>query len=228
MSEIKMKQPLQNDLRPYIRIRDPISALTHFIGFVAAIFLLPPLLIKAAVRGSDISSMIGLSIYGLSLIVLYGASSAHHSFILPERGTTILKRFDHIAIFYLIAGTYTPLCLTLMKDTQGKFLLTAVWIAAVIGTLIKFFFVYCPKYVSSILYIVMGWFALFRIVTLYHLLGVYGFFWLLAGGIFYTIGGVLYALKIRISDRWSEHEVFHILVLLGSLCHYVLIFCCTI
>ena len=218
MSEIKMKQPLQNDLRPYIRIRDPISALTHFIGFVAAIFLLPPLLIKAAVRGSDISSMIGLSIYGLSLIVLYGASSAHHSFILPERGTTILKRFDHIAIF----------CLTLMKDTQGKFLLTAVWIAAVIGTLIKFFFVYCPKYVSSILYIVMGWFALFRIVTLYHLLGVYGFFWLLAGGIFYTIGGVLYALKIRISDRWSEHEVFHILVLLGSLCHYVLIFCCTI
>ena len=224
MSEIKMKQPVQTDLRPCIRIKDPISALTHFIGFIAAILSLPLLLTKAAVRSDDISTMIGLSIYGLSLIVLYGASSAHHSFILPERGTRALKKIDHICIFYLIAGTYTPLCLNLMKDVQGKHLLIAIWIAAAVGTLIKFFFVYCPKYVSSILYIAMGWFALFRITTLYHLLGKGGFLWLLAGGVFYTIGGILYALRFRLSEKWGEHEIFHILVLLGSLCHYILIF----
>ena len=212
MSEIKMKQPVQTDLRPCIRIKDPISALTHFIGFIAAILSLPLLLTKAAVRSDDISTMIGLSIYGLSLIVLYGASSAHHSFILPERGTRALKKIDHICIFYLIAGTYTPLCLNLMKDVQGKHLL------------IEFFFVYCPKYVSSILYIAMGWFALFRITTLYHLLGKGGFLWLLAGGVFYTIGGILYALRFRLSEKWGEHEIFHILVLLGRLCHYILIF----
>ena len=207
--------------RPYISIKDPISALTHFIGFLASIFATPLLLSKAGILCSDPIKMIGLSIYCLSLIVLYGASSAYHSFILPHSKTRILKKIDHISIFLLIAGSYTPICLSLLNDRN---LLIIIWILALCGIIMKLFWIYCPKYVSSILYIAMGWFALFRITTLYHLLGKGGFLWLLAGGVFYTIGGILYALRFRLSEKWGEHEIFHILVLLGSLCHYILIF----
>ena len=103
-------------------------------------------------------------------------------------------------------------------------LLAAIWIAAVIGIFVKLFYVYCPKYVSSIIYVSMGWMALAKIVPIYRALGQRGFFWLLTGGLLYSIGAIIYALKIKISDAWSEHEVFHIFVLLGSICHFIMIF----
>ncbi|MBQ3994204.1 MAG: hemolysin III family protein [Erysipelotrichaceae bacterium] len=207
--------------RPYISIKDPISALTHFIGFLASIFATPLLLSKAGILCSDPIKMIGLSIYCLSLIVLYGASSAYHSFILPHSKTRILKKIDHISVFLLIAGSYTPICLSLLNDRN---LLIIIWVLALCGIIMKLFWIYCPKYVSSIVYIVLGWTALLRIKAIYLALGQIGFFWLLTGGLFYTIGGIIYALHIKISDRWSEHEIFHIFVLLGSLCHYIMMF----
>lgn len=224
MSQIPFDQYDRSSLRPYITIKDPISALTHFIGFIASIIATPVLLSKAGLYRSDLTTMVAISIYCLSSILLYGASSAYHSFLLPEKKTGILKRIDHCSIFLLIAGTYTPICLLSIRDNGGMALLTAIWIAAIIGIFIKLFYVYCPKYVSSIIYISMGWMALFKIAAIRTALTETGFFWLLTGGLFFSIGAIIYALKIRISDSWSEHEIFHIFVLLGSLAHFIMVF----
>ncbi len=224
MSEIRLNDNGTMDFRPYIRIKDPISALTHFIGFIAAVFASPLLLSKTGLYHSDLSSLLSVSIYCLSLILLYGASSAYHSFILPEKQTGILKRLDHCSIFLLIAGTYTPICLNAIKEDGGILLLILIWSFAIGGILIKLFFVYCPRYVSSIIYVAMGWLALLKIKEIYAALSGPGFFFLLTGGLLYTVGAVIYALKIRINNDWTQHEIFHIFVLLGSLCHYIMIF----
>ena len=217
MSEIKMKQPVQTDLRPCIRIKDPISALTHFIGFIAAILSLPLLLTKAAVRSDDISTMIGLSIYGLSLIVLYGASSAHHSFILPERGTRALKKIDHICIFYLIAGTYTPITLTILRGALGWTLFGVVWGAAVVGIVLNSVDLEKFRKPSVVCYIAMGWVIVIAIRPLLEKMDALCLWLLVAGGVFYTVGVIFYAIK---KVRYF-HSVWHIFVLMGSLCHYL-------
>ena len=224
MSEIRLKQLNRLTYKPYISIKDPVSALTHFIGFLLAIFFTPVLLSRAALYHPDLLTMVSLSIYCLSMIILYGASSAYHSFVLPERPSRVLKKIDHISVFLLIAGTYTPICLCLLKDKGGIPLLIGVWSVAVLGIIMKLFWIYCPRYVSSIVYIAMGWLALIKIKTIWLTLAPIGFFFLLTGGLFYTIGGIIYALKIKINEDWSEHEIFHIFVLLGSLCHYIMIF----
>ena len=222
MSELSL-QAYRKDPNSYSHIKDPVSTLTHIIGFILSIFSTPLLLSKAGIRHSDIVIMAGLSIYCLSMIVLYGASSAYHAFLLPEKGMKILRKIDHISIFFLIAGTYTPICLILLGK-NGKALLLLIWILAIAGMTMKLFWIDHPKYISSILYISMGWLALIRIKDIYHALNGPGFFLLLFGGLLYTIGGIIYALKIRINDKWSEHEIFHIFVLLGSLCHFLMIY----
>ncbi|MBQ6125429.1 MAG: hemolysin III family protein [Erysipelotrichaceae bacterium] len=221
--ELRLRDLNRLENKPYISIKDPISTLTHFIGFVAAIFLTPVLLSRAGMHSSDLKDLAGLSVYCLSMIVLYGASSAHHAFVLPEGPSRILRKLDHISIFLLIAGTYTPLCLSVLDPVNGMQLLKAIWLIAIIGILMKAFWINCPKYVSSLTYILMGWLALWKIIAVYQAMSSGAFLWLLAGGIFYTAGGIFYALKISFSRDWSEHEVFHLFVLLGTLCHYILI-----
>lgn len=222
--ELKLKELNRLENKPYISIKDPISTLSHFIGFVAAILLTPVLLIRAGMRSSDLKDLAGLSVFCLSMIVLYGASSAYHAFVLPAGPERILRKFDHISIFLLIAGTYTPLCLSVLDPFNGMQLLKAIWLIAFIGIVMKAFWINCPKYVSSVTYILMGWLALWKISAVYQAMGSGAFLWLLMGGILYTIGGVFYALKISFSKDWSEHEIFHLFVLLGTLCHYIMIY----
>ncbi len=224
MKELTIRQLNRLSDKPFFSVKDPISALTHLIGFIVSVTLTPVLFIKASYSLYATADLIALAIYRLSVSLLYRASTAYHTFILPGKGARILKKFDHMSIFVMIAGTYTPVCLLLMNRKTGVPLLTVVWIVAAIGMLVKAFWVYCPKYVSSIIYIAMGWAALFRIGTIRQQLGPGSFSLLLTGGIFYTVGGIIYALKIRFNDDWSEHEIFHVLILLGSLCHYILIF----
>ena len=223
MSEFRL-QAYKNELIPYSHIKDPISTLTHFIGFILSILSTPLLLSKAGIRYNDIIVMTGLSIYCLSMIVLYGASSAYHAFFLPNKGMKILRKIDHISIFFLIAGTYTPICLTVLRNNGGMTLLILIWAMAIAGMTMKLFWIDHPKSISSILYISMGWLALIKIRDIYHALYGPGFFFLLLGGLLYTIGGIIYALKISINEKWSEHEIFHIFVLFGSLCHYLMMY----
>ncbi len=206
--------------------KDPISALTHFIGFWLAILGMPLLLVRGAVSPSELGAreLFSLAVFMLSMILLYGASTAYHTFRLTPRGDKILKKIDHMMICVLIAGSYTPVCAIVLSGSLGTKLLILIWTLALAGILFKAFWVTCPKWVSSIIYIGMGWTAIFVIVPLFHIMSTAEFALLVGGGILYTIGGVIYALKIRFSDRFTEHELFHIFVLLGSLCHYLMMF----
>ena len=208
-------------------IKDPGSAITHFIGMLMAIFAAFPLLIKAAHEPSRIY-LISLAIYAVSLIFLYAASTTYHTFDLSERVNTILKKIDHMMIFVLIAGSYTPVCLIVLGGKLGYSLLALVWGIAAVGMLIKAFWITCPKWLSSVLYIAMGWLCVLAFVPIFHALPRAGFDWLLAGGIIYTIGGVIYALKVPLFNsrhkNFGSHEIFHIFVMLGSACHFIVMY----
>lgn len=208
-------------------IKDPGSAITHFIGMLMAIFAAFPLLMKAAHEPSRIY-IISLTIYSVSLILLYAASTTYHTFDLSEKINTILKKMDHMMIFILIAGSYTPICLLALGGRTGLTLLIIVWSIALIGILIKGFWVFCPKWVSSVLYIGMGWVCVLAFSKLLNSLSSAAFGWLLAGGIIYTIGGVIYALKVPIFNNkhknFGSHEIFHLFVMGGSICHFVMMY----
>ena len=208
-------------------IKDPGSAITHFIGMLMAIFAAVPLLIKAANEPSRIY-IISITVYAISLILLYAASTIYHTFNKTERVNTILKKIDHMMISVLIAGSYTPICLLVLKGTLGVILLSVVWGIAIVGILIKAFWVYCPKWISSVLYIGMGWTCVLAFTQILNSLSPAAFGWLLAGGIIYTIGGVIYALKLPIFNTkhkyFGSHEIFHLFVMGGSVCHFILMY----
>lgn len=208
---------------PLFQVRDPMSALTHFIAFLAAIFATPVLIVHAAETGADRDHLVSLSIFMLSMVLLYGASTAYHTFSLTEKGCRTLKKLDHTMIFYLIAGSYTPVCVVALQNYR---LLALVWALAVAGTVFKLCWVCCPKWVSSVIYIAMGWSCLTAMPQIIAALDKWGFFWLLLGGIFYTVGGVLYALKPKCLEgkRFGIHEFFHVFVMAGSVCHYVFMY----
>lgn len=208
-------------------IKDPGSAITHFIGMLMAIFAAVPLLIRAAHEPGRIY-VISLAIYAASLILLYAASTTYHTFDLSEKINTLLKKIDHMMIFILIAGSYTPICLLVLKGRTGITLLSLVWGIAIAGILIKAFWVFCPKWVSSVLYIGMGWTCVLAFTQILNSMSAAAFGWLLAGGIIYTIGGVIYALKLPIFNsrhkNFGSHEIFHLFVMGGSACHFVVMY----
>lgn len=147
-----MSNKMKNQVKQHIK--DPGSAITHFIAMLMAIFAAVPLLIKAA-RAPERIYIISISVYAVSLILLYAASTTYHTFDKSPRINTILKKIDHMMISVLIAGSYTPICLLVLPRQIGLLLLSIVWGIAIIGILIKAFWVYCPKWVSSVLYIGM-------------------------------------------------------------------------
>ena len=208
-------------------IKDPGSAITHFIGMLMAIFAAVPLIIKAA-HEPDRIYVVSIVIYAVSLILLYAASTTYHTFDRSEKVNTILKKIDHMMISVLIAGSYTPICLLVLKGRLGATLLAIVWGIAIVGILIKAFWVYCPKWVSSVLYIGMGWTCVLAFTQLLNSLSPAAFGWLLAGGIIYTIGGVIYALKLPIFNMkhqyFGSHEIFHLFVMGGSACHFIVMY----
>ena len=208
-------------------IKEPGSAITHFIGMLMAIFAAVPLLIKAAHEPGRIY-IISLTIYAASLILLYAASTTYHTFDISPRINTILKKIDHMMISVLIAGSYTPVCLIVLKGRTGLILLSIVWTIAIAGILIKAFWVYCPKWVSSVLYIGMGWTCVLAFTQILNNMSPAAFGWLLAGGIIYTVGGVIYALKLPLFNNrhknFGSHEIFHLFVMGGSACHFVVMY----
>ena len=208
-------------------IKDPGSAITHFIGMLMAIFAAVPLLIKAAHEPSRIY-IISITVYAISLILLYAASTTYHTIDRSERVNTILKKIDHMMISVLIAGSYTPICLLVLKGRTGIILLSIVWGIAVIEMLIKAFWVFCPIWVSSVLYIGMGWTCVLAFTQILNALSPAAFGWLLAGGIIYTVGGIIYALKLPFFNtkhkNFGSHEIFHLFVMGGSACHFILMY----
>lgn len=210
-----------------ITVRDPGSALTHFIGMMMAVLASVPLLIKAALSSGPLC-FAAMAVFMCSMILLYAASTTYHTLNLGEKALKIFRKIDHMMIFVLIAGSYTPVCLITLGGRLGFTLLAVVWGIAIFGIILKACWITCPKWFSSVLYISMGWVCLGVFGTLWDVLPHAAFLWLLIGGVFYTIGGVIYALKLKIFGGrypyFGAHEVFHLFVMAGSICHFIFMF----
>ncbi len=210
-----------------ITIREPGSAITHFIAMMMAVFAAVPLLVKAGIQ-SGWENFLAMAIFMGSMILLYGASATYHSVDLTGRSLRIFRKLDHMMIFVLIAGSYTPVCLIVLGGKLGYTLLALVWGIAAVGMLVKACWITCPKWFSSVIYIAMGWVCVLVFGPLLKTLSAPAFLWLLAGGIIYTVGGVIYALKLPIFNAkhkyFGSHEVFHLFVMGGSVCHFIFMY----
>lgn len=209
------------------KLKDPGSAITHFIAMILVLLGAAPMLIKAA-REPDTLHLIALSIFLLSMVLLYMASTIYHSLDINENVNRRLRKIDHMMIFILIAGSYTPICLLALKGRTGILLCALVWAVAIFGILIKAFWITCPKWFSSVVYIGMGWLCVLAFSQIFHALSRPAFGWLLAGGIIYTVGGIIYALKVPLFDakhkNFGSHEIFHLFVMGGSICHFIVMY----
>lgn len=210
-----------------ITIREPGSAITHFIAMMLAVFATVPILVKTGISAGG-QNFAAMAIFMSSMILLYGASTAYHSVNLTGRRLKLFKKLDHMMIFVLIAGSYTPVCLIVLGGTLGYQLLALVWGIALAGMVIKACWVTCPKWFSSTIYIAMGWVCVLVFGQLWNTLPTAAFLWLLAGGIIYTAGGVIYALKLPLFNAkhkdFGSHEVFHLFVMGGSICHFIFMY----
>lgn len=210
-----------------ITIREPGSAITHFIGMMFAVFASVPLLVKAGLT-QNISDVEAMAVFMVSMMLLYGASTIYHSVVVPDRILKIFRKLDHMMIFVLIAGSYTPVCMIVLGGRVGYTMLAAVWTIAAAGMLVKALWINCPKWFSSVIYIAMGWVCVFAFGQLFENLELAGFLWLLAGGIIYTVGGIIYALKLPLFNskhtNFGSHEIFHLFVLAGSVCHFIFMY----
>ncbi|MEF9939303.1 MAG: hemolysin III family protein [Clostridium sp.] len=209
------------------KVKDPGSALTHFIAMIGAIIAAAPLLFRAS-REPDQIHLVALSIFIVSMILLYAASTIYHTLNVSEAVNKGLRKLDHMMIFILIAGTYTPICLIVLGNHSGYTLLAIVWGIALAGIAINLLWINCPKWFSSVIYIAMGWVCLLALRQILSALSGAAFGWLLAGGIIYTVGGIIYALKLPIFNskhkNFGSHEIFHLFVMGGSFCHYMLMY----
>lgn len=210
-----------------LKLREPGSAITHFIGAVLSACAAVPLLIRAgSVPGY--TNLCAMTVFIVSMILLYSASTTYHSVNLSAGFIKIFRKIDHMMIFVLIAGSYTPICLIVLKGHIGTIMLCVIWGLALIGILIKAFWITCPKWFSSVIYIGMGWTCVFSFVPLVNALSATALCWLVAGGVLYTAGGIIYALKLSIfnskHEAFGSHEVFHLFILAGSICHFIFMY----
>ena len=209
------------------KLKDPGSAITHMIAMLAAACFAFPLIHKAALASA--TAVFSMTVFIVSMILLYGASTLYHSCDISTKVNKLLKRLDHSMIFVLIAGSYTPICILVLPHRYGFPMLIYIWFLAILGIFIKFFFIFCPKWVSSIIYIFMGWTCIFAFGIIIDSLPAGAFAWLLAGGITYTIGGIIYALDLpifhKLPKEFGRHEVFHLFVMGGSVCHFICMYC---
>jgi len=210
-----------------ITIREPGSALTHFIAMMMAVFAAVPLLLKAGLT-SGMRNFSAMAVFMISMILLYAASATYHTVNLTGNRLKFFRKLDHMMIFVLIAGSYTPVCLIILGNGVGYSLLALVWGIALIGMIINLCWITCPKWVSSVIYITMGWVCVLVFGQLLDSLSTTAFLWLLGGGLLYTIGGIIYALKLPIFNSkykcFGSHEVFHLFVMAGSVCHFIFMY----
>lgn len=207
------------------KLRDPVSSITHMVGAVLAIPIWASL-VFLSIENATTWHAVGFFVFGMSLFLLYAASATYHAVNVEESKILIFRRIDHMMIFVLIAGTYTPICLVVLHGTVGIALLILVWSIAIFGILTKLFWFNAPRWLSTAIYVVMGWSALLVLPPLFESMPIEGLMWLLLGGILYTVGAVIYATKWpRLTEKWiGFHEIFHIFVLAATACHVIFMY----
>lgn len=211
-------------------IKDPVSGFSHLIGMLLSIAGLVLLIVYAAKYGEGAWDVVTFTIFGSALVLLYLFSSLYHLLNLGETGTKVFKKFDHMMIYILIAATYTPICLGPLRGPWGWSIFGVVWGLAVIGVILTAVWIKAPRWLTTSIYLAMGWLVVIMaypfITTFKNLNALPSVLWLLLGGIFYTIGGVIYGLKKApfTTKHFGFHEIFHIFVMLGSFCQFWFVF----
>ncbi|BEP27796.1 PAQR family membrane homeostasis protein TrhA [Helicovermis profundi] len=205
-------------------IKEPVNTITHLIGAILSLIALGLMLFKSITNGSSIE-IISSIIFGLSLIALYTASTIYHWIKCSKKTNLLLKKLDHSMIYVLIAGSYTPISLLAIKGKLGFYVLLAIWTLAILGIITKLFWINAPRWIYTSFYLGLGWLAVFFIMPIVETVHMTGFLLLLGGGLSYSIGAVIYAIK---SDKFKFsvfgfHEIFHLFILFGSFLHYMLV-----
>ncbi|MBT3588263.1 MAG: hemolysin III family protein [Flavobacteriaceae bacterium] len=211
---MKSKESINN----YAPLEEKWNVYTHALGLLLSVIGLILLIVKAINEGS-LLRLISFSIFGISLVILYKASTLFHNSKNPKRRRE-LNIVDHASIYLLIAGSYTPFALMTLKGSLGWIIFGIVWTIAIIGIVLKLFYTGSFEKASTIAYVLMGWIIMIVIKPIINNISIEGFYWLLAGGISYTIGAVLYSIQ-RIK---YNHAIFHVFVLGGSICHFITIY----
>jgi len=206
-------------------IKDPVSSLTHLAGALVSIPL-TVLLIVQSCRYATVWHVVSFSIFGAAMLLLYTASAVYHMLPISEKAQNILRRIDHMMIFVLIAGTYTPICLVPLRGAWGYTLLALVWGCAIAGIVLKAVWMDAPRWLSTAIYVLMGWLVVIAVYPLIQNVSAQALWLLLAGGVTYTLGAVIYALKKPYFKFkfFGFHELFHLFVMGGSAFHVVFMF----
>lgn len=183
-----------------------------------------PLFYKLGQKGSEVFPF---AIYYISMLSLFAASSTYHFFSGRRQVKVILQKIDHMMIFFMIAGSYTPICLVSLSGPSGTRLMAAIWFISLLGMAMNILWIDCPKWLSSVIYILLGWICVFLFKELVAVMPRNGLVLLLSGGLAYTVGGIIYAIKPNISrflpNNFGNHEVFHCFVVLGAFLHYLMV-----
>lgn len=205
-------------------MNEPTSSITHAVGLGLAIAGLVLLVVFGAIYGT-VWHVVSFSIFGASMILAYAASTVYHLIPKTWRARKIFQKIDHAMIYVLIAGTYTPICLTVLRGGWGWSLFGVVWGIAIIGVILKAT-INMNTTLSTIIYVLMGWIAVVAIYPLIKAMPLGGLFWLFLGGILYTIGVIFFALDLIVPRTrwWGMHEVFHLFVIAGTFSHFWMMF----
>jgi hemolysin III len=207
-------------------IREPFNALSHLAGAILSVFALVAMIVKASLTDAPALHFVAVTIFGVSMILLYSTSATYHMVLAKDRVIAYLRRLDHSMIFLLIAGSYAPFCLIALNGSTGFMLFSIVSGLAIAGILFKMVWFNCPRWLSTGLYIGMGWIIVFLASPLSETLSSPGLWLLVFGGLMYTIGGIIYGAKPTFlqSKFLGFHEIFHIFILLGTICHFLCVY----
>ncbi len=205
------------------KLREPVNSLTHWAGAILALIGLIALLVVGWGKPVKIASLV---IYGLSLIFLFSASATYHMVQVKDKVLQIFRKIDHSAIFVLIAGTYTPFCVNAFSGFWKWGLLSIIWSLALIGIIVKVFYIGAPRWLNTSIYLVMGWLCLAAIGQMLAVLPVWVIGWLVAGGVIYTLGAIVYVTKIFnfVPGVFGFHEIWHIFVMLAAMAQFIAVF----
>ncbi len=205
----------------FTRMREPVNGLTHLFAAFAAVVGLVVLLILSR---ADFLKQQSLLVYGASLVLMMSASAAYHLIQGSPRRIQLLRKLDHSAIFILIAGTYTPVCVNLLSGFWQWGMFSIIWALAVIGSISKIVLINTPRWFTALVYLIMGWLGVLGFSEIFAVLPVGALIWLALGGIVFTLGAIVYITKMMnfFPGVFGFHEVWHIFVIVGCLCHFVL------
>ncbi len=203
------------------KVREPVSGFTHLGAAIASVVGTVFLIIYAIGIGTPYH-IVGYSIFGASLILLYTASSLYHLLPVSPEAIKVLRKIDHTMIYVLIAGTYTPICLVPLKGAFGLGFLIGIWTLALLGIILKLVWFNAPRWLYTSFYLILGWLAVIVVYPLYKTIPAAGIWLLISGGLAYTLGAVIYATKWPFKDSkvFGFHEIFHIFIIIGSLFHF--------